>query len=233
MTKATSDTEPGTATKTVTATPYRQIRACYDEETITVYQAYNESIASAAVSSQKLNASPLFRVGRMTWIKPSWSWMLYRAGYSYKDKNQARILALKMKHNDFINILEHAVLTHGPQPQAEGAATESDSTPTVKVQWDPERSIRIGKLGHRSIQIGIPRGMSEKWVEEWIVGIEDVTAKARELKRVLDERADISIDELVQLGLVPNEKEFVVSKELQQKLEMVYEGVDDVAQGSD
>src|SRR5881628_3004655 len=74
-----------------------QIRACYDEETITVYQAYNSEIATAAVHQQKLHASPQFRLSRMTWIKPSWCWMMYRAGYSYKDKNQERILALKMK----------------------------------------------------------------------------------------------------------------------------------------
>jgi hypothetical protein len=53
-----------------------EIRAVYDEETITVYQAYNAAIADAAVKHQKLNASPLFKSGRMTWIKPSWCWMM-------------------------------------------------------------------------------------------------------------------------------------------------------------
>lgn len=57
--------------------PYRQIRALYDDETITVYQAYCPSIALAAVEHQKLNASPDFKLGRMTWIKPSWCWMMF------------------------------------------------------------------------------------------------------------------------------------------------------------
>lgn len=57
--------------------PYRQIRALYDDETITVYQAYCSSIALAAVEHQKLNASPDFKLGRMTWIKPSWCWMMF------------------------------------------------------------------------------------------------------------------------------------------------------------
>lgn len=52
--------------------PYRQIRALYDDDTVTVYQAYKRSIADAAVKQQRLNASPDFRPGRMTWIKPSW-----------------------------------------------------------------------------------------------------------------------------------------------------------------
>jgi len=57
--------------------PYRQIRALYDDETITVYQAYSPSIALAAIEQQKLNASSDFKLGRMTWIKPSWCWMMY------------------------------------------------------------------------------------------------------------------------------------------------------------
>jgi hypothetical protein len=56
--------------------PYRQIRALYDEENITVYQAYSAEIAVPAVEQQKLNASPQFKLGRMTWIKPSWAWMM-------------------------------------------------------------------------------------------------------------------------------------------------------------
>src|ERR1700761_3126194 len=92
--------------------PYRQIRAKYDADTITVYQAYNKSIAEAAVRDQKLDSSPLFRT-RMTWIKPSWAWMMYRAGYSYKDAGQARILAIKLSHTGFFELLRRAQLTHG------------------------------------------------------------------------------------------------------------------------
>ena len=57
--------------------PYKQIRALYDSETITVYQAYSVGIASAAVEAQKLSASSKFKPTRMTWIKPSWCWMMY------------------------------------------------------------------------------------------------------------------------------------------------------------
>jgi hypothetical protein len=55
---------------------FREIRAVYDKEGIIVYQAFNAEIAKAAVETQKLNASPLHRI-RMTWIKPSWCWMLF------------------------------------------------------------------------------------------------------------------------------------------------------------
>jgi len=48
--------------------PFRQIRAHYDEQTITVYQAYSAEIATTAVQHQKLNASRAFSMGRMTWV---------------------------------------------------------------------------------------------------------------------------------------------------------------------
>jgi Domain of unknown function (DUF4291) len=212
--------------------PYRQIRASYDDETITVYQAYKRSIAEAAVAEQKLNASPDFKVGRMTWIKPSWGWMLYRAGYSYKDGRQERILALKMRHDDFIGLLRMAVLTHGHGHQSAGRegsgrdeqraaeGTTEEKTSDVKVQWDPERTVRLEKLPYRSIQIGVPGAVSEKWVSEWIASIEDFTDKARELKRVLDEQPGTTDAQLVELGLVPDEREFVVPADVRRILQM-------------
>ncbi|KAK3390768.1 ATP-dependent RNA helicase DHX8 [Podospora didyma] len=211
-------------------TPYREIRAHYDDETITVYQAYSNTIASAAVAAQKLNASPAFRTTRMTWMKPSWAWMLYRAGYSYKDLRQERILALRMKHADFISVLERGVLSHGGTINMTAGKLGNDETQQtqarekekeVRVQWDPERTVRLDKLEYRSIQIGIPAALSETWVENMIVGIEDVTQRARDLKKVLDERPDVTDEELVELGLVPVERSFPVSEELQRILQMV------------
>ncbi|OHE99007.1 integral membrane protein [Colletotrichum orchidophilum] len=174
---------------------YKQIRAYFDKETITVYQAYNSTIAETAVASQKLDASPNFKLTRMTWIKPSWAWMLYRAGYSYKDRGQERILALKMTHGGFVELLRQGALTHGG-----GDLDKGDGR--VRVQWDPERDVRLEKLPYRSIQIGIPASVCENWVAEGIIGIEDVTGRARELKRVLDKQPGIRDDELVELGLL-------------------------------
>lgn len=67
-------------------TPQHQIRALYSETHITLYQAYSASIAEAAVRAQKLTASPDFSCTRMTWVKPSWCWMMYRSGFAGKDE---------------------------------------------------------------------------------------------------------------------------------------------------
>ncbi|KAK2592865.1 hypothetical protein QQS21_009432 [Conoideocrella luteorostrata] len=203
------------AATTTTITPYRQIRATHTPHLITVYQAYKSSIASAAVQAQKLNASSDFRPGRMTWIKPSWSWMMYRAGYSHKDAGQERVLALRMKHEHFVGLLERGVLsTHG------GLATDRDKAGEVRIQWDPERNERLEVLPYRSIQIGIPASLSTTWAEQWIAEIEDVTDRARGLKRLLDERPDITREELLNLGLVPEETVFEVSQTIREKLAM-------------
>lgn len=56
--------------------PEKSIRAVFDNETITVYQAYKKEIALTAVENQTF--VPLFKLERMTWIKPSLLWMMYR-----------------------------------------------------------------------------------------------------------------------------------------------------------
>lgn len=190
---------------------YRQIRAQYDSTTITVYQAYCSAIAIPAVQEQKLNASPAFRMTRMTWIKPSWCWMMYRAGYSYKDAGQERILAIKMSQQAFSELLSHGVL-------AERGNGENKAT--VKVQWDPERNMRLERLDHRSIQIGIPAVLCDKWINEWIVGIEDVTEKAKGLKAALEAEPNVSEGELGSRGLLSEERPFEVSEELKKLLQV-------------
>jgi hypothetical protein len=192
------------------STPYRQIRAHYDDTTITVYQAYSAEIGDAAVKHQKLSASLSFSYGRMTWVKPSWTWVCYRAGYSYKDNRQARILAIKMKHEHFIDLLQRAFIGHGT----------ADSAEAVRVQWDPERTPAMQKLPYRSIQVGIPRSLSQKWVEEWIVSIEDVTGRARELKKFVDDHPDLSLDHLIAKELMPVERPYDLSDGVKQILKM-------------
>ncbi len=74
-------------------TPSRQIRAVFDAETITVYQAYSPAIAAPALAAQTFVAP--FKRERMTWIKPSFLWMMYRCGWASKP-GQERVLAVRI-----------------------------------------------------------------------------------------------------------------------------------------
>ena len=55
--------------KTTKLSKVQEIRAKYDQNTISIYQAYNKKIADVAVKNQKFVAP--FSFNRMTWIKPS------------------------------------------------------------------------------------------------------------------------------------------------------------------
>jgi hypothetical protein len=59
------------------------IRAYYTKEYIRVYQAYSDTIADSVLVSGKF-VSPPFNLSRMTWVKPSFLWMMYRSGWGGK-----------------------------------------------------------------------------------------------------------------------------------------------------
>jgi len=66
----------------VTEDRERLVRAHYGDETITVYQAYAPQIAESAARAGTF--LPPFSRGRMTWIKPSFGWMMHRCGWGRK-----------------------------------------------------------------------------------------------------------------------------------------------------
>ncbi|KAI0125533.1 hypothetical protein BJ170DRAFT_734395 [Xylariales sp. AK1849] len=145
---------------------------------------------------------------------------MYRSGYSYKDKNQERILALRMKHEDFLSLLEKGVLaTEHPEAQrlssdGENAGQKLEGSTNVQAEPGQKTADITGayRLGSR--------GLYRDWVEKWIVGIEDVTIRARQLKRVLEEQPDVADEELFDKGLLPEERELSLSDGLRAILEM-------------
>lgn len=163
---------------------YFEIRATYDQQTITVYQAYNNLIADVAVRDQRFG--PPFSFNRMTWIKPSFMWMMERSNWGMK-KNQERILAIQMKRTFFDLLLEQAVLTT-PEPHVyahpgiwEKLFVQAD----IYVQWDPERSIKGKKLEYRSLQMGISRNLICQFNEEAIVTINDLSPLVKKCHNLL------------------------------------------------
>ncbi len=75
----------------------------------------------------------------------------------------------------------------------------------VRIQWDPERSVRLERLEHRTIQIGLSGNAVERYVDEWIVGIDDVTALAREAHKLVRAGRDEAA-----VRLLPEEKPFAL-----------------------
>jgi hypothetical protein len=162
-------------------TDERQIRAVYDKKTITVYQAYNKIIAESAVKNQTF-VSPPFKMDRMTWIKPSFLWMMYRSGWGTKP-NQEHILAIKISREGFEWALQNACLSHFDPDvhESEKAWKEQLQNSPVRIQWDPERDIHMNKLDYRAIQIGLSEVAVRKYADEWIVSISDITQFCRKI----------------------------------------------------
>lgn len=159
------------------------IRANYTRDTITMYQAYSEQIAKPALRAQTFVAP--FSTGRMTWIKPSFNWLMHRSAWGTR-KNQEHILAVEIKLEGWLEALGAAVLTeyvpgvHASREQWREAFERA----RVHVQWDTERSARGAALDHYSIQVGLSRHIIDQYVEEWIVGIQDMTPAVRKIRRL-------------------------------------------------
>lgn len=157
-----------------------EIRALYDERTIRVYQAYSDTIADAALAHGTF-VSPPFKMERMTWIKPSFLWMMYRSGWAKKDISQSRVLAIDISHEGFQWALDHSCLSHpGTGQNMDEWLAKKEASP-VRVQWDPERDIYLQPLPFRAIQIGLSKLAVELYVNHWIEQITDVTFLAHEI----------------------------------------------------
>ena len=168
----------------------RKINALYDDNTIRVYQAYRDEIADEALKIGTFGRH--FKKTRMTWIKPSFVWMMYRAGWAEKE-GQERILAINITKEGFFTILKNSVLSHYDRKVYENREKweEDKRNFSGRCQWDPERDTFGGALDYRAIQLGIKDEMVENYVNKWIVNIEDITPVVRKLKKMRDEGKDI------------------------------------------
>ncbi|GEA89921.1 hypothetical protein CCE01nite_38700 [Cellulomonas cellasea] len=164
--------------------PARQVRADADDTTLVVYQAYAPEIAEPALAAGTF-VTP-FRRGRMTWVKPSFLWMMYRCGWATKP-GQERVLAVRITRAGFEEALAEAALSHAdPRVHADHAAwREQVRQSPVRVQWDPERSLTLAPLPWRSLQVGLSGSAVDRYVDEWVTGITDVTPTVRRVRGLL------------------------------------------------
>ena len=187
--------------------PFRQIRASFDEDSLTVYQAYRGAIADAALAAGRF-VEPFSRT-RMTWIKPSFLWMMYRCGWATKP-GQERVLAIRISRSGFEEALASSCLSHfDPTVYKDHQAWEkAKSASPVRIQWDPERDTHLQPLSHRSVQIGIGPQMVGRYVDEWIVDIADITTTVAGLRA----QAEVDVEAL------PCERPYPLPSELARRI---------------
>lgn len=192
----------------------RNIIGQYDDDSIVVYQAYNNKIADYAIQHQTFGGAA-FSYNRMTWIKPNFLWMMYRAGWASKT-NQERILAIRLKKSGFIDILNEAVHSrfeasvYKTMELWKSRLSESE----VRLQWDPDHDPFGNKKERKAIQLGLKGEILEKYCSQWILEISDITDFVRNEKNALDTSGVESLT-------VPSERVFEdLSSELITKLQI-------------
>jgi hypothetical protein len=193
---------------------YREIRADFDRDTIVVYQAYCPAIADAAFAAGRF--VPPFSLGRMTWIKPSFLWLMERSNWGRKP-NQERILAVRITRAGWDRALAQGVLTSF-EPAVHGtidAWRQAFAAAEVHVQWDPERSLHGAKLDYRAIQVGLSRRVIANYVNEWIVELVDMTPTVKKIRRLCEQG-----DHARAKRLLPKERVYDVGDEIARRLSM-------------
>ncbi|HKE96420.1 MAG TPA: DUF4291 domain-containing protein [Povalibacter sp.] len=178
----------------------RHILAQYDADSICVYQAYRPSIAAHAVSHQRFGGE--FSYNRMSWIKPNFLWMMYRAGWAQKE-GQERILLVRLRRPFFDDLLRSSVPStcdtarFATREEWELAVSNSD----VRVQWDPDHDPAGRPLERRAVQLGLRGAALRRYGEQEIISIADIT------DFVVEQRAHLAGD-LAEL-LTPQERVYV------------------------
>ncbi|MCM1540203.1 MAG: DUF4291 domain-containing protein [Blautia sp.] len=180
----------------------KEIRAVYTQTTIRVYQAYPADIAAEAVRLGTFG--PKFKLDRMTWIKPSFLWMMYRSGWGTKE-NQEHTLAIDIPREKFDYLVKNAVLSAYDETVYESPEKwkELIRSSDIRCQWDPERDIYGNPLDYRSIQIGLRGKVVKEYVGEWIVELKDITEYVDSLREKKNAGQDIS-------QLLPHEEVYTV-----------------------
>lgn len=167
----------------------RHILAQFDADSIIVYQAYCSSIAHYAVANQRFGGD--FSFARMSWIKPNFLWMMYRAGWAGKE-GQEHILAVRIRRTLFDEILETAIASSfgasgmDSHKQWQKALLTSE----VRLQWDPDHAPSGKPEQRRAVQLGLRGHMLRRYAEQEVLSITDITPFVLEQKQQLEKGAD-------------------------------------------
>ena len=195
-------TEPYLVQSTAWPEAGKVILAQYDDESVTVYQAYRPEIGNFAAKNGYFGGE--FKLSRMSWIKPNFLWMMYRCGWASK-QGQEVVLAIRIRREAFDQILSLAIHSSFKSKiyESRDAWKTAVQSSDVRLQWDPDHSPDGAKLERRAIQLGLRGSVLERYSREWIIEINDISGFVRE------QRANATSDCYSQL-IVPSERIYPV-----------------------
>lgn len=194
----------------------KQIIGKTDGTNIIVYQAFNQHITKYALENQKFGGSN-YGFGRMSWIKPGFLWMMYRAGWATKE-NQQHILAITISLENFKKILSQATISSFDDTIFDTHQIWKDelSKTEVRLQWDPDHDPFGNKQSRKAIQLGLKGEILRQFATEWIIKIEDITDFCKnEYQKVMTKNIDnlnIPFEEIIQIADEGIEKRIGIEK---------------------
>lgn len=107
--------------------------------------------------------------------------------------------------------MAHAALSHYEAGfhESEDAWRKTMESAPVRIQWDPEQTVKLTSTPEvRSIQIGLSGDAVQRYVGEWITGLEDVTAEMQRIRDLALESPAAAEAEL------PRERPYPITDEL-------------------
>jgi hypothetical protein len=157
----------------------RHVLAQYDADSVVVYQAYRPEIGRFTAEHGYFGGG--FSLGRMSWIKPNFLWMMYRCGWATKE-GQEVVLAVWLARDAFDEILSLAVpSSYWDHRYPDRAAWQADvERSDVRLQWDPDHDPRGAPVERRAVQLGLRGKSLAKYAKQWIRRVEDITLMVRE-----------------------------------------------------
>jgi hypothetical protein len=178
----------------------QHILAQFDADSIYVYQAYRPAIAEFAVEHQRFGGE--FSFSRMSWIKPNFLWMMFRAGWATKE-GQEHILAVRLRRPFFDELLKVVVpsIFDSRRFASREAWQIQVADSQVRLQWDPDHDPAGKPLERRAVQLGLRGAALRRYAQEELISIEDITPF------VIEQRQRLG-DDLAGL-LTPEERVYV------------------------
>lgn len=164
----------------------QHILAQFDADFIYVYQAYRPSIARYAVEHQQFGGD--FSFSRMSWIKPNFLWMMYRAGWASKE-GQEHILAVRLRRTFFDELLRLVVPSGFDSRRfaTHEAWRSAVALSEVRLQWDPDHDPSGKPVRRRAVQLGLRGDVLRRYGQQELISIEDITPFVVEQRQRLND----------------------------------------------
>jgi hypothetical protein len=158
----------------------RHINAHIFEDKLLVYQAYRHSIADYAIKNQCFGGTD-FSFNRMSWIKTSFLWMMYRSGWAQK-AGQEKVLGIWVPLTFIDKILDLTIISsyskefHATTEEWRLQLESSES----RLQWDPDHDPVGTPISRKAIQLGLKGTLLKEFATTSIQKIEDLTPFVKE-----------------------------------------------------